>query len=483
MPDGTIELTIQPPKTRTSDQFGHLVEGEAFVQHEHEPADQLTRETVDDLLKEFNLPYGKGKNPQRYVRCLSDVLVAIRAAPRGLFCWPMGNESFTGEAYGADIARKVKDALTADGWMWKYQLQSKSDKLAMVYEADKTFVSPKLRFKCHGAGQPVIVRSKTTRRGNKKSEGKRLPRRGFLPKIAGLEKQVQAINDFHKNHPLVFPNDVERSRCRRIFNNGSLTVGGRLYGPWQQMDEDERLTCRIDGERLCEIDLKASYLSIAHAILVDEGDLGFDPYERVKCVKEANNKDRKHQLRGLVKLLVVTYVSQSMHHPEKEALTKYPQGKNVRDELTGVSEFFSVRERFDVCEPVEFYKNQILEAFPFLINIQQCPYDVMYMESEVMLTSIDNLNKKGIPAYPVHDCLLVKLSDKDSAVEELIQSQIRHLGKIIHMDCSYFNEEGNKIEEPITQELTTDKAFQATFKRNTKFDWAIDENLELIEDY
>ena len=480
MPDGSNNLEIKPPSTISSDQFGELVEGEAFAEHEYEPADQYTREAVAGLLKELDLPYGKGKNPQKYVRCLSDALVAMRAARNGLFCWPMRNDNFTGEAYGADVARKVLDALMAEGKMRLHQKSSKNDKLARIYEADKSIVSSKLRFKCHGAGQPVIVRSKYVKRGKKKYGGQRLPRKNFLPEIAKLEAQVQTINDFHKSHPLLLTNGEERARCRRIFNNGSLTVGGRLYGPWQQMGEDERLTCTIDGERLCEIDLKASFLSIAHAIIDGKGDLGFDPYSRVKCVKEANCEVRKKQLRGLIKLLVVTYVSQSLHHPENEALLKYPKGKGIRDKVTGEVEFISVRKQFDISEPVGFYKSQILEAFPFLIDINRSPYDVMYMESEIMLTAIDNLNKKGIPAYPVHDCLLVKFVDKETAMEELIHSQVYHLGRSIHMDCSYFDEWGNKKEEKLTKEVSVDDAFEALFK-SVRLDWGIDDDFEVVE--
>jgi len=246
------------------------------------------------------------------------------------------------------------------------------------------------------------------------------------------------------------------------------------------MDEEERLACTIDGERLCEIDLKASYLSIAHAILVGEGDLGFDPYSKVMCVREANCPERKKQLRNMIKMLVVIYVSQSLHHPEKEPLIQYPKGKWSRDEITEERYFIKFQDGYEVTEKVGFYREQILDAFPFLRRVRACPHDVMYMESEIMLTAIDNLTEQGIPAYPVHDCLLVKLSDKDTALEELRQSQIKHLGRSIHMDYTYYDDLGIKVEEPLTHEVTVDGCFEPLFK-TIKYDWSIEDDFEVVE--
>lgn len=480
MHDGSNNFEVKPPSKRTSEQFGELVEGEAFVQREHEPADHHTRQAVNKLLGVLQLPVGQGKNPQKYARCLSDVIVAVRMAPNGFFCWPMKNGEYTGEVYTTTVARAVLKALKNKGWVWLDQKSSKSDGLARVYKADKSFIPDGLRFKCHAAGAPVIVRSKSVTRGKKTYGGERLARKQFMPEIQVLEKQVQRINDFHRGHPLITLEGLELVRCRRIFNNGDLKVGGRLYGAWQRMDEDERLACTIDGERLCEIDLKASYLSIAHAILVGEDDLGFDQYSNVKCVREANCPERQKQLRNLIKMLVVIYVSQSLHNPEKEPLTQYPKGKWRRDEVTEERYFTKFQDEYEVSEKVSFYRDQILDAFPFLKRIRACPHDVMYMESEIMLTAIDNLTQNGIPAYPVHDCLLVKLSDKEAALEEMKISQIKHLGRSIHMDCSYYDEFGIKEEEQLTQAITADDTFEALFK-SVKYDWAIDDDFDVLE--
>ncbi|WP_290899381.1 hypothetical protein, partial [Hoeflea sp.] len=44
---------------------------------------------------------------------------------------------------------------------------------------------------------------------------------------------------------------------------------------------------------------------------------------------------------------------------------------------------------------------------------------------------------KDVPAYPIHDCLLVKFSDREKVIRELHLSQIAQLGKMLPMDLSY----------------------------------------------
>ena len=61
----------------------------------------------------------------------------------------------------------------------------------------------------------------------------------------------------------------------RTFNLGdeegfAWNKGGRLYsdgkGSYQNIPRPERLKMTIDGESVCEIDIRASYLTILHAL-------------------------------------------------------------------------------------------------------------------------------------------------------------------------------------------------------------------------
>ena len=73
-----------------------------------------------------------------------------------------------------------------------------------------------------------------------------------------------------------------------MFNNGDhpkfdWNMGGRLYsygeGNYQQMERADRLRMTINGEPVCEIDIRASYLTIFHALYGEQFDATNDPYD------------------------------------------------------------------------------------------------------------------------------------------------------------------------------------------------------------
>ena len=67
-----------------------------------------------------------------------------------------------------------------------------------------------------------------------------------------------------------------------MFNNHSWKKGGRLYSAgednYQQMPEPERLKMTINGEPVAEIDVRASQLTIYHAMVGKPLEGSSDPY-------------------------------------------------------------------------------------------------------------------------------------------------------------------------------------------------------------
>ena len=86
----------------------------------------------------------------------------------------------------------------------------------------------------------------------------------------------------------------------RIFNNNSWEKGGRLYsigGGYQLLPLQQRVQMKINGESVYEIDIRASFLTIYHALVGEPlKSLEFpgeplkdweDPYARVTDVPRA----------------------------------------------------------------------------------------------------------------------------------------------------------------------------------------------------
>jgi hypothetical protein len=142
---------------------------------------------------------------------------------------------------------------------------------------------------------------------------------------------------------LVTPEGETQCSLARLFNEGRLDCGGRLYGPWQSLKEAERLRLNIDGCPVCEIDLVGSFLflglTLSGAPMMDE-----DPYARIAFVRNDPTK------RGLAKKLTLAVISVG------EKLRKFPKG---------------VRKEFDLQhgDNLDQYQNDILEVYPILEHL------------------------------------------------------------------------------------------------------------------
>ena len=63
---------------------------------------------------------------------------------------------------------------------------------------------------------------------------------------------------------------------------------------------------------------------------------------------------------------------------------------------------------------------EVLKYYPFLGDLKATGADwqtLHYMESEALLKTLQELLKLDIPAYPIHDIIIVKKSDFDVGTE------------------------------------------------------------------
>jgi hypothetical protein len=66
------------------------------------------------------------------------------------------------------------------------------------------------------------------------------------------------------------PNGHAAACATRVYHDGRFDAGGRLYGAWTGLDKDtQRLHCTIDGEPICEIDIRGSQPTLLSCLLGD----------------------------------------------------------------------------------------------------------------------------------------------------------------------------------------------------------------------
>ena len=92
-------------------------------------------------------------------------------------------------------------------------------------------------------------------------------------------KDIERLNTFYRDHPLALPRLDNGSQkyaacCTRIYHDGSMDSGGRLYGAWSDMGSHYRLQSTIDGETVVEIDLNASQPTLFSSLMGMKMDVG-----------------------------------------------------------------------------------------------------------------------------------------------------------------------------------------------------------------
>ncbi len=459
-------------RTKVTLEYGELKLAQTFVRRQWEPADENTRAGILEFAKALGVVPLKPTSQRKVVRCLSDLCVAVRRSPDGLIAWQTGSAELIGPPYGQEIAMQVKKGLEDKGLITVEQKSAKSKELARIYQVDRSICSPDYKFKQHKDWHPVEVRSPKTKVGGKTVGGSPLGRARFVGQIEPFEQQMYRLNKAMGAYPLRSDDGHAFIGCRRIFNNGSLLSGGRVYGDWQGLPEVQRLQLRIGGEPVCEIDIKACYLAIAY-IQFGKGKLPEDdPYSSVRFVKECCEPERRMQLRTACKLLVVAYLG------KQGELTKYPRAKKHK----GGEKAISFKKRFDLGENVDFYMNQIKEAHPALVAQKAYGDDLMYRESSIVVDAMMTLLGLGVISYPVHDCLIVPLSYKEKAVEVLSDTMRDHLGFVPAMDVAYLDHHGQKVETTISVQGEVGPQGRQQHSR-VILDWGLSEDFDLIEDW
>lgn len=470
--------TCNVDKICQSDQFGELRRADILVRRSHEPKNSHTTEFVTALLGGIGIHPTGAINTRKYLRAMSDFLVATKRAESRLIGWLGGKDNYIGgKPYGYDIMRKVKVALEEHGVIQRAQKSSKRDGLVRLYRVDADLDVSSLSFSAHGEGPEVIVRSQ--KRRNDKGQivgGNPLSRKGFLPEIQTLEAQMRELNLFFAGHPLQTLDGLEMCFCHRIFNDGSLKVGGRIYGSWQNMPEAQRLQMAIDSEAVCEIDIKASFLNIANSLWANGDYLGKDPYTDIPFVAQGMTERRSKELRKAAKILVASYIS------KKGDTQQFPKGKPKT--IEGERKTIPFKTKYGLTEKYSYYMGQILKVFPFLSRVKTAEFDFMYTEVGIILGAIEELKLEGIPAYPVHDCIIVSQSNKERAVEVLQEKLLMALGNIPEVDISYISEDGEFITEYVQRDSSGEQVQSDNLMDTTEeVEWVDDSDFEVIDDY
>jgi hypothetical protein len=249
------------------------------------------------------------------------------------------------------------------------------------------------------------------------------------PASQALRQQVAELNAFFARHTLEGAKHIGWVRMFHMAYSRSYAwdKGGRLYSHppmpatnYQQMPQERRLELRLDGKQVVEIDINASYLTIFYA-WHDQQIESATAYTNVVGPDE------------LDRAIVKTWVNASFGN--SGLLTRWP---------TSVKNDFAKRyekQRWTIDGrkyPVRRVREATLARHPLLKQWgQPCKGkpqdygDLMYRESQIIISTMVRLaTEHDVPSLPVHDSLIVPLSQVEVSQRVLKEQFQSYTGAI-----------------------------------------------------
>jgi len=332
----------------------------------------------------------------------------------------VGRSEFGNASIKYDMFTKVLDGLKTLGFVWHRKGQSRYRKtpfgnaaergraprfwatgnlmrLAACYGIQTNNVSE--HFAPEPPTDPLVLKDFAVGKGKDREGGRRIKWKntGYdTAEAKRLEEDVKELNAFLAGYELT---GGEHYGYERVFNNLSWRKGGRLYSSgedcYQRLSEAERLQMTINGEPVAEIDIKASFLTIYHAMVKQPLQGSGDPYAAIAGFD-----------RGIVKLW--TTVSFGNSNPE----TRWPPEaakdfkKDTGKDLSKVA-------------PAKDIAARMLEAFPALRKLgalSDAWASLQYLEGQaVMKTMLTLMQEYRVPSLSMYDGVIVPRSKSDLA--------------------------------------------------------------------
>jgi hypothetical protein len=229
---------------------------------------------------------------------------------------------------------------------------------------------------------------------------------------ARLEAPIKELNAFLAQHTI---SGAMHRWFHRTFNTGdeegfAWNKGGRLYsdgkGSYQNIPRGERLKMTIDGEKVCEIDIRASYLTILHALyhVPFQVSADVDPY----------------QIAGIPRNVVKAWCT--VRFGTKGGRTRWP--------TEAIEKYAEDNDGADLRKyKIKDVEREVCQKFPLMARwreLKETWADLMWLESEAVVSTVILLMRSGVPSLPVHDSLIVPAS-AETMTRDILSNNYSHV--------------------------------------------------------
>jgi hypothetical protein len=239
------------------------------------------------------------------------------------------------------------------------------------------------------------------------------------PRVSELLEGINKLNGYLSEQQIggiAFPG------LRRIFNDGDApdyawNKGGRYYSlagghRYETMGAHRRLErITLNGDKVGEADIRASHLTLLHALMDAHLDLSRDPYS----------------VDGLDRDLVKWWCTQAIGSSNPKS----------RQWTSDAKETYAARHngrQLQKDHPIAQVGEAVRARHPVLGELKTCgisTLDLQYHEAEILRLAMEELIEAAVPVLPIHDGLIVSLKHLTLAECALVRAFREHVGGVI----------------------------------------------------
>ena len=417
----------------------------------NEAAERLTKQTADALGLSLS-----GKSGQKHQIILASFLYAVKYRADNTIVWRTGKDNKDSDNWafipnvGQSVSLKISKALKDKGFISRLtdeerihlMISQELDPLIMaellnwigqgkripptLFEvntdcldtdalADAAFVEANLpHVYLNKTEQPKERIDRKKRRDSAPKHSLKTIKETYGPAYSRAVSTVKQMNAMWLQHPLHLPathssKEMYFASATRIYHNGNFDSGGRWYGGWTSLSRETRKHLTIDGEPVVEVDLNASLLMLLSCVTAQPMQCGYTWEDAYAAVAERLEYDEPYELlRAKVKQVVVELIGTGNPHKAEPAVDA---DESPFDESeTSKQQFIHIR---NLCH----------KAYPALLSLNKKDMNfttsLSFHEANIITHSMLKLKEINVPAYSMHDGLIVKRTNVDTSISTL----------------------------------------------------------------
>jgi len=189
-----------------------------------------------------------------------------------------------------------------------------------------------------------------------------------------------------------------------------LAFGGRMYGPWCNLNSYQRANIEIDGERTIEVDLEASHINVLYRLITGKPYQGGDPYKLIV--------DRVIVPRHIVKQMATIMQFTGSIQATTATLENHYREKDIPDtrptkEIERSKEYVNLKLRLRPSEVIEAYLDKHSEVAHYYLRGKQFGHNIQQIESSFVFEVVQQLTSANIPVLTVYDSFIVQERHKE----------------------------------------------------------------------